>query len=100
MTSHKSEWVKSFDQKCREEFLEESSIEKGKEFWHVDSYIQVAQGLEMFNPKSIRKFVESLPDGEEVLENCRLRYLEVNRSKKQNMNVPHKAVINGITVIN
>jgi len=100
MTSHKSEWVKYFDQKCREEFLEESSIEKGKEFWHVDSYIQVAQGLEMFNPKSIRKFLESLPDGEEVLENCRLRYLEVNRSKKQNMNVPHKAVINGITVIN
>jgi len=100
MTSHKSEWVKAFDQKCREEFLEESSIEKGKEFWHVDSYIQVAQGLEMFNPISIKKFIESLPDGEQILEDCRLRYLEVSRSKKQSMDIPHKAVLNGITVIN
>lgn len=100
MTQNKSEWVESFDQKCREEFLEETSIERGKEFWHVDSYIQVAQGLGMFNPESIRKFLESLPNGEYILENCRLRYQEVNRAKNQNMNVPHRSVLNGPIILN
>jgi tryptophan halogenase len=100
MTSHKTEWVKAFDEKCREEFLEEISIENGKEFWHVDSYIQVAQGLKMFKPESIKKFLDSLPNGDEILHNCRLRYEEVKRAKTQNMNIPHRSVLNGSVVIN
>jgi tryptophan halogenase len=100
MTSHKTEWVKAFDEKCREEFLEEISIENGKEFWHVDSYIQVAQGLQMFNPESIQKFLDSLPDGKQILENCRIRYEEVQRAKRQNMNIPHHSVLNGSVIIN
>jgi len=99
MTNNKTEWVKAFDQKCREEFLEETSIEKGKEFWHIDSYIQVAQGLKMFNPKSIQEFLDSLPNGEEILENCRLRHKEVSMAKKKNLNVPHRSVLNGSSII-
>ncbi len=99
MTSNKIEWVKEFDQKCREEFLEENSIEKGKEFWHIDSYIQVAQGLEMFNPISIKNFLDCLPDGEYILDNCRRRYEEVNKAKQQNLNIPHRSVLNGSIII-
>ncbi len=95
MTNNKTDWVKSFDQKCREEFLEQTSIEKGKEFWHVDSYIQVARGLKMFNPESIRNFLDSLPNGKEILENCRRRYEEVKKDKlRNNMRVPHRSVLN------
>jgi len=99
MTNNKTDWVKAFDQKCREEFLEETSIRKGKEFWHVDSYIQVAQGLKMFNPESIQKFLDSLPNGQEIFENCRSRYQEVKMAKNRNMNVPHRSVLNGSMII-
>jgi hypothetical protein len=99
MTSNKIEWVKNFDEKCRKEFLEETSIEREKEFWHVDSYIQVAQGLGLFEPKSIKNFLDSLPNGEYILENCRRRYEEVNRAKQQNLNVPHRSVLNGSVII-
>jgi tryptophan 7-halogenase len=100
MTNNKIEWVKNFNQKCKEEFLEKSSIEKDKEFWHIDSYIQVAHGLKMFNSKSIVEFIHSLPNGEKVLEDCRLRYQEVKNAKvRDNMKIPHRSVLENLANI-
>ena len=89
-----------FDEKCREEFLEHKSIEKNKEFWHIDSYIQVAQGLKMFNSSSIRSWLDSLPNSKEVYERCRKDWEEMNRAKNQVGKVPHRSVLNGSVVIN
>ena len=95
MTDNKLDWVKCFDEKCREEFLEKFSIEKGKEFWHVDSYIQVAQGLEMFNPEALKNYIDLLPNGEQILERCRSRHESMKMSKQMGLNVPHRSILNG-----
>ena len=100
MTENKSDWVKMFDEKCRQEFLDHESIEQNKEFWHIDSYIQVAQGLKLFNPKSIQEWLDSLSNSEEVYEECRQRWEELNRAKVQIGKVPHRCVLNGSVVIN
>ena len=100
MTENKSDWVKMFDEKCRQEFLDHESIEQNKEFWHIDSYIQVAQGLKLFNPKSIQEWLDSLSKSEEVYEECRQRWEELNRAKVQIGKVPHRCVLNGSVVIN
>ena len=41
-------------------------------FWDVESYIQVANGLKMFNNKSsIKEYVMSLENYEDIIDDCR-----------------------------
>jgi len=100
MKENKSPWLQAYCEMCREEFLVESSIEKSKEFWHVDSYIQVSQGLKMFNPESIKDYLNSLPNGDTILKNCKSRHDELVKAKNSKLDVPHRSVLNGPVVIN
>lgn len=95
MTNNKLDWVKNFDEKCKKEFLDKFSIEKSKEFWHVDSYIQVAEGLRMFDLESLKEFIDMLPNGKEILEKCRQRHESMKESKAMNLNIPHRSILNG-----
>jgi hypothetical protein len=90
MTENKSEWVRMFDEKCREEFLQSSNISGTKVFWNIESYIQVANGLQMFNPDSIKEYVSSLENSEDILDDCRLLDMEIKKAKELNSNVPQK----------
>jgi tryptophan halogenase len=93
MTNNKTEWVRNFDEKCREEFLEKSSITSSKVFWNIESYIQVANGLQMFNQDSIQNYVNSLPNSNQILEECKLMDMEIKKAKNMNSNVPQKDMI-------
>ena len=49
MTYNKTDWVRDFEEKCREEFLDGRTCYKEKTFWGLDSFIQVCYGLRMFD---------------------------------------------------
>ena len=88
MTENKSEWVKMFDEKCRNEFLQTTNITT--KFWDVESYIQVANGLKMFNKDSIKEYVMSLENYEDILDDCRSLDTEIRKAKELNSNVSQK----------
>lgn len=77
-------------EKCRHEFLVPHDIEESKLFWNVDSYIQVAQGLNLFDHASIREFLDWQPDKEKIIENASSFIKELKRAKKTVSRVSHK----------
>jgi len=93
MKENKTEWVKAFEQKCKQEFLEEDSIDKSKLFWNIDSYIQVAHGLKMFTKEGILEFLKWIPNGDSVLESSRLDFMAIQKAKGYRIQVPHKDLL-------
>ena len=98
MTENKSEWVKMFDEKCRNEFLQTTNITT--KFWDVESYIQVANGLKMFNKDSIKEYVMSLENYEDILDDCRSLDTEIRKAKELNSNVSQKDMFKFFTPMN
>lgn len=69
MTNNKIEWVKDFEEKCAREFLDASVFDnKRNTVWAMNSYVQVAHGLNLFNKDSIREFLEIKPNGQAILD--------------------------------
>ena len=89
-SNSKTNWVKNFVEKCRHEFLVPHDIEESKLFWNVDSYIQVAQGLNLFDHASIREFLDWQPDKEKIIENASSFVKELELAKKTVSRVSHK----------
>ena len=90
MYNNRTEWIESFSKKCKEEFLLGKNIEESKVFWEVDSYIQVANGLQMFDNESIKEFLEWQPDKDEIIERAKSFANELERSKKVVTRLSHK----------
>lgn len=96
MTENKSDFVRAFDEKCREEFIQSSSIDASKYFWTMDSYIQCAHGLQMFNQDSIKEYVACLDDPDSIMESCRLLDMEIKKQKdeRESQNISQKQMFN------
>jgi tryptophan halogenase len=90
MFNNRTDWIKTFSQKCKEEFLLGRNIEESKVFWEVDSYIQVANGLRMFDNHSIKEFLDWQPDKDELIERAKSYTQELENSKKIVTRIPHK----------
>ena len=96
MTENKSDFVRAFDEKCREEFIQASNIDVSKYFWTMDSYIQCAHGLQMFNQDSIKEYVACLDDPDSIMESCRILDMEIKKQKdeRDSQNVSQKQMFN------
>ena len=96
MTENKSDFVRAFDEKCREEFIQSSNIDVSKYFWTMDSYIQCAHGLQMFNQDSIKEYVACLDDPDSIMESCRLLDMEIKKQKdeRESQNISQKQMFN------
>lgn len=97
MTNNKTEWVKSFDEKCREEFIDSRTCFREKTFWAVDSFIQISEGLQMFNEQSIRNFLDSKIDGEDIWTEAMGMHQFIENEKKKIKRISHKKVLDHIT---
>jgi len=97
MTDNKTEWVKQFDAKCRAEFLDSRSSFREKTFWGLDSWVQVCDGLKMFNNDSIQNFLESKNDRNiislQAKEDDRYQKDEKSRIKW----ISHRKVLDSLT---
>ena len=93
MTYNKTDWVRDFEEKCREEFLDARTCYNEKTFWGLDSFIQVCYGLKMFNRESIKNFLLSKIDGMDIFrtaERADHKFLESEEKIKQ---ISHKKVL-------
>ena len=93
MTHNKINWVRDFEEKCREEFLDARTCYKEKTFWGLDSFIQVCYGLNMFNTQSIENFLNSKIDGRDIFETAAGDHQSLESEKKNIKQISHKKVL-------
>ena len=98
MTNNKKEWVKDIDEKCRNEFLDSLSLGDNsfKFFWPLDSFIQVANGLQMFNKEAINEYLSLKRDRNQILEMARENHSYNQLKKSESKKVSHKEIIDSI----
>ena len=81
MTYNKTDWVRDFEEKCREEFLDGRTCYKEKTFWGLDSFIQVCYGLK-FDRESLKNFLLSKIDGMDIFnQQADHEFLKMKREK-------------------
>ncbi len=93
MTNNKTEWVKNFHRKCKEEFLDARTCYREKTFWGIDSFIQLGNAHNMFDNKSIMNFLDSKIDGQSILENMRSEHQYLEHKKRETKFISHKKVL-------
>ena len=96
MTDNKTEWVEGIDEKCKREFLDSFSI-NDQSFWHLDSFIQVANGLLMFDKEKVGKYLDLQNNKEEILKIMKEYHESIVQSKEnKNKKISHKEIIDSI----
>ncbi len=97
MTENKIEWVNNFDEKCREEFLDNRTCQREKTFWGLDSFIQVANGLNMFDSKSIQNFLDHKIDGRKIWNEMKHEHRILEVEKRRIKWISHRKVLDSLT---
>ena len=62
MNDNKMQWVKEFEESCKDEFIDIPAENKIFKLWLTDSYVQIADGLRLFDKESIQNFIDSKPE--------------------------------------
>ena len=93
MTYNKTDWVRDFEEKCKEEFLDGRTCYKEKTFWGLDSFIQVCYGLKMFNRESVKNFLLSKIDGMDIFNQAQADHEFLENEKKNIKQISHKKVL-------
>ena len=105
ITENKLDWVKDVEQKCKEDFLDITFFRNNPthNIWPLESYISVAQGLNMFSKDGIQNYLNSksngkgmIEDGNEILEFAKNKYKNQTHQKNTQEFVSHKQIINSI----
>ena len=93
MTSNKTDWVKDFDTKCREEHFDSRTCGGAKAFWGLDSWVQVCHGLNMITNDSIKNFLVSKIDSEMISLQAKEDDRYQKEEKKRVKSISHKKVL-------
>ena len=98
MNNHKMKWVKEFEKLCKDEFIDIPAENKILKLWLTDSYIQIADGLKLFDKESIENFVNSKPKERrhEILCESKRHYDEGLELKNQLKFISHKQLLDSI----
>ena len=98
MTNNKTDWMKAYEEKCSLEFIPSGITDEDSQF-HIDSFIQVSNGLEMINVDSVNKFLKDLPKAKKILEDSKSLHEILEKIKNKKNYVPHRSVLNGSVII-
>ncbi len=93
MTYNKIDWVRDFEEKCKEEFLDGRTCYQEKTFWGLDSFIQVCYGLRMFSRESIKNFLLSKIDGKDIFNQAQGEHEFLENEKRKIKQISHKKVL-------
>lgn len=98
MNDNKMQWVKEFEELCRDEFIDIPAENKILELWLTDSYVQIADGLKLFNKESIQNFINSKPEEvrQAMLYESKEHYEKGLKLKKQLNFISHKQLLDSI----
>ena len=82
------------EEKCNKEFLDLSVFGNNKnDSFSFDSYIQIGDGLNLFNRDSLREFLVVKPNGQEVLDTSERLFVKEQIKRDKNRWVSHKEVL-------
>ena len=98
MNKNKKEWVINFEEKCREDFIDIRSFRENYDFsiWTMDSYIQVSNGLKLFNKESIQEYLDNKFNKDQILDFCLEHFNFTEMIKSQNQRISHKEFLEEI----
>ena len=94
MTNNKIRWVKEFEDKCNNEFIE-SSVFGGTKYavFSYDSFVQIADGLNLFNKDSLREWLIVKPNAQQILDVSEQIYESQQQYRTRNRWMSHKEVL-------
>ena len=90
MTENRTEWVKTFDERCRKEFIDLFLNDDMLDFWAQDSYIQIMNGLNLFDKESIKSYVDSREDSEDIYYKSMEQHYKFKELKDNTNMISHK----------
>ena len=98
MNNNKMKWVKEFEKLCKDEFIDIPAENKILKLWLTDSYIQIADGLKLFDKESIENFINSKPKEtrQEILCESKRHYDKALELKNQLKFISHKQLLDSI----
>jgi len=98
MNNHKMKWVEEFEKLCKDEFIDIPAENKILKLWLTDSYIQIADGLKLFDKESIENFVNSKSKErrQEILCESKRHYDKGLELKNQLKFISHKQLLDSI----
>lgn len=98
MDKNKKEWVINFKEKCKEDFIDIRSFRENYDFsiWTMDSYIQISNGLKLFNKKSIQEYLDNKFNKDQILDFCLEHFNFTEMIKSQNQRISHKEFLDEI----
>lgn len=98
MTNNKKEWVSDFEEKCREDFIDIRSFRGNHDFstWTMDSYIQVGNGLNMFNKETIQEYLDNNLNKKQILDFAIEQFNFIESVKSQDQKISHKEFLDQI----
>jgi len=102
MTENKTEWVTDFDEKCKCEFIDNRTVKDRSSVWPLDSYVQVANGLKMFDNEAIAEFLNSMNQNGlyDPVECAKEQHEYTVMKKKENQHISHKQIVDSIKINN
>ena len=99
MTANKTDWVRTIEEKCKHEFLDLFRTDDMLDYWGHDNYIQVMNGLHMFNKDAIGDFIDSRFKNEYLLSESKKQYEFIELVKRQMGFIDHKAFLDDLHLV-
>ena len=99
MTDNKTKWVETMEEKCKHEFLDLFRTDDMLDYWGHDNYIQVMNGIHMFNKDAIRDFIDSRFKSEYLISESKKQYEFIELVKRQMGFIDHKAFLDDLHLV-
>ena len=108
MTNNKTQFVKDFEEKCKEDFFDIGDEDDIFESWTIDSWIQIAYGLNMFNIESLSDFIDSKnwyirsigseehDNKKDILKTYKKMYAKIEKKKKSYNWISHQQFLESL----
>ena len=99
MTDNKTKWVETMEEKCKHEFLDLFRTDDMLDYWGHDNYIQVMNGIHMFNKDAIKDFINSRFKNEDLMSESKKQYEFIELVKRQMGFIDHKAFLDDLHLV-
>jgi len=96
MKDHKTDWVRTLEEKCKHEFLDVFDTDDMLDFWGNDNYIQIMKGINMINKDAVESYMWSRKNPELLYEDARQQHDYIVDEKSKTVMVDHKEYLETI----
>lgn len=97
-TNNKSQIIKDLEEKCRNGFLTSNVLQPGKMF-QLESYIQVAHGLGLFEEQNVKNVLFAFVDKQKLINKATENIFKSFKFKQTNRYVSHRNFLNELRSI-